>query len=404
MKTPQLEKKSLFDFNLRMGVSPLALFVLAIIVGLQATSLQAQYAGGDGTTDNPYQIAMADQLNFLGTDSANWDKEFKVVAPIDLTGLTYNVIGEPNQPFTGVFDGDCFPISNLNISAAANNAIGLFGTINGSGAVVRDVQLVDAVLNLAMISSVGAIAGNVIEGTLNECVAKNVTVAGFESVGGLVGSLNISAVVTNCYSSGSVTGRDNVGGLGGFNLQGSVSRSFSSCTVNTDGDSLGNGFGGLLGKNGGTVENCYAHGAVTGNINNGGLIGFNEPPAAVTNCYAANTVTGVLLTGGLLGNNGGLVVDESFWDEEVSLIATMCGSGSVGACDDNAGQTTSAMQDPNIYLANGWDFITEIVNGLNDIWKLYQPGSGYPQIWWEKFLLNPVLPNVTEYEFPLDGN
>ncbi len=73
-----------------------------------------------------------------------------------------------------------------------------------------------------------------------------------------------------------------------------------------------NNVGGLVGRNSGTIENCYNTGSVTGNGYVGGLVGWNNNGATVANCYAApasitswTTNKGVLIgywAGGTLSN------------------------------------------------------------------------------------------------------
>jgi hypothetical protein len=92
-----------------------------------------------------------------------------------------------------------------------------------------------------------------------------------ERVGGLAGENNGN--VSRCSSAGNIVGNKMVGGLVGLNYLGEVFDSYSKANVvlNEDFDA-----GGLVGNNtNGHISNCYSTGAVSGEHNVGGLLGSN---------------------------------------------------------------------------------------------------------------------------------
>ncbi len=102
----------------------------------------------------------------------------------------------------------------------------------------------------------------------------------------------------------SVTGQIDVGGLVGFN-KGTVSDCYATGSVTGETD-----VGGLVGFNGnvGVVRNSYFAGSVSdGESFTGGLVGFNE--GTVRGCYATGSVAGEIDVGGLVGFNKGTVND-----------------------------------------------------------------------------------------------
>ena len=106
-------------------------------------------------------------------------------------------------------------------------------------------------------------------------------------VGGVVGQ-NFGGSVENCYNIGKVTGSadsSNVGGVVGDN-RGTVENCY-----NTGNISGGNQVGGVVGRNfGGNVKNCYNTGEVSGTSNYvGGVVGENRKGASVINCYFLKT-------------------------------------------------------------------------------------------------------------------
>jgi len=105
-------------------------------------------------------------------------------------------------------------------------------------------------------------------GVINDVGVANATVAGVAVAGGLVG-IN-DGTVSNCYFTGSVTGKYSVGGLVGDN-NGIVSNSYAEGIITGEPWDTG----GLVGSNMGTISNSYSTGSVTGNEYIGGLVGRN---------------------------------------------------------------------------------------------------------------------------------
>ena len=169
---------------------------LLILLVTWAASDAADFAGGTGEPNDPYQIATAEQLILIGSDPNLLDKHFVLVNHIDL---------DPNLPgrhvftraviagqvdatsqflgaaFTGCFDGSSYRIRNLTINSNGANSLGLFGYIG------RDGRVYDLDLENALIiggSEIGGLAGYNL-GSVTHCKA-SVSVSGDWSVGGLV--------------------------------------------------------------------------------------------------------------------------------------------------------------------------------------------------------------------------
>ena len=50
------------------------------ILGVLTQSLLGQYAGGNGTADDPFLLETAEQMNTIGQQREHWDKHFKQIA------------------------------------------------------------------------------------------------------------------------------------------------------------------------------------------------------------------------------------------------------------------------------------------------------------------------------------
>ena len=238
--------------------------------------------------------------------------------------------------FTGVFDGNGHKISHLTITG--RSYLGLFGEL-AYGAKVKDLGVTDV----------------------------NISGSG-DVVGGLLGH-NQWGTVTRCYSTGTVYGDDNTGGLMGRN-SGHVTQCYS--TVAVSGDYLVGGLVGTSERNG-VVTDCYSTSTVSGRLTVGGLVGSNY--GSITASYSTGTVRGESRVGGLMGGNyyGNANVTSSFWDMD---------SSGQSSSAEGTGKTTAEMQTASTFVEAGWDFADETVNGTQDIWWIPE-GQDYPRLWWE---------------------
>jgi hypothetical protein len=405
--------------------------LLTITIFSLSLPAYAQYSGGTGEPNDPYQIATAEDLMLLGESPEDYDKHFIMTADIDL---------DPNLPgckvfdraiiapdmndatewfdgiaFTGAFDGNAHTISHLTI--AGGSYLGLFGVSN-TGARISNLGLIAVDVtgtgdfvggligsdygSIITCSSSGLVSGSGYVGGLVGYGGGNVdsshsgtSVSGTNQVGGLVGS-NAGSIYTS-YSSGLVSGVNDVGGLAGVN-GGTMTSSYSMSSVT--GESY---VGGLVGANGGygprggcfmgSIYDCYATGAVVGIDYVAGLLGYNM--GDVIRCHSTGAVTGattnisgLVLPGGECGGYDGPsyrvdYVDACFWDIETSGQTVSSGGG--------IGKTTAEMQNPNTYMAAGWDFIGQS-DGPHDIW-VEPEGGGYPILWWSL----PPLVNLPQF-------
>jgi len=135
-------------------------------------------------------------------------------------------------------------------------------------------------------------------GTVKNVGVIDAYVIGNEYVGGVVGRNH--GTVQNCYNTGTVSSNINVGGLIGYN-RGSVADCHNTGTVTGTGALMNQSdVGGLIGDNTGTVQNCYNTGTVNGKYRVGGVVGSIDN-STVQNCYNTGTVNGTFDVGGVAG-------------------------------------------------------------------------------------------------------
>ena len=274
---------------------------------------------GEGSQSYPYLISNAIELGAVcHYDSSAY---YKLTADIELSGIQWSTAAIPI--FNGNFDGGGHIINNLTMSGG--EYLGMFGKIAGS-AEICDIGL------------------------------ENISITGSgRYVGGLVGD-SFSGSVSNCYSSGDVTGGYFVGGLVGYNFYGSVS-------------------------------NCYSSGTVSGGERVGGLVGDSYYDS-VSNCYSSGDVTGGYFVGGLVGDSNSGSVSNCFWDIETSGIADP--EAGLEDTDGTIGKTTAEMQDVGTFLGAGWDFVGEDGNDSEDLWRMPYEMPGYPILAWEKDIAGDI--------------
>jgi hypothetical protein len=388
---------------------------------LSISCFSGKYGGGDGTAGDPYLIFTAEQFDAIGAEPADWDKHFKLMADIDLSGYPgheLHLLGiDEASPFSGVFDGDGHNISGLGRNSTQEYTSGaLFGCLTGT---VKGVGLIDPNVGGRLLYYTGSLVGDN-HGTISNCYAHDVNVVGAgwyagglvgrnmgtiadcnstglvhdRSAGGLVGrnggtimgsrsaavvsadaiagglvASNVSGTISNSCSTGTATGDDRTGGLVGNNYEGTITCCYSSATV------VGNdGVGGLVGENWqGLVTNCYSAANVKGDRLTGGVVG-DSGGGAITNCYAMGPTTGRWPVGGITHwRHDDDVVTGCFWDMET----TGCSLSAAGT-----GKTTVEMQTAATFLAAGWDFVGETANGSSDVWRIVE-GEDYPRLFWE---------------------
>jgi streptogramin lyase len=273
----------------------------------------AKYAGGSGTADDPYQIGSAADLLALAANTNDYNKCFILTADIDLSSYSFttaviapdtnDVSTPPGVPafdgtaFTGTFGGAEHKILNLtiNTNGAGNDYLGLFGKID-TGGKIKNLGLENVSITSGDYSHY--LGGQVgwLRGTISNCYSTGSVTGGNSSyypVGGLVGC-NYGGNIINCHSTVAVTGKTYLGGLVGYNYFGSTSitivnpgtiiNCYSTGSVSSVSGS--SAVGGLVGRLNGTIINCYSKGTVTDN--GGGLVGWYES-GYIINCYFLDT-------------------------------------------------------------------------------------------------------------------
>ena len=350
---------------------------------------KVDFAGGDGTVGNPYQIASSAQLWQMRNHLTS---HFELIKDLDLSVITeeegFDPIGDRSNRFEGTFDGKGKVIRNLRIDRSTEDEVGLFGFFIGE--VLKNIGLED--VDVKGKDGVGGLVGygyadriensyatgkvrgkEYVGGLMGSDVTRgitrnsyaNVDVSGDRNVGGLIGYHNNQARIENSYAMGDVAGIGDVGGLVGYN-DGRIENSYATGTVTGTGSKVG----GLVGDNdGGTVKNSYATGDVTGSGDYvGGLVGISS--GTIEKSYATGAVTGRSSIGGLLGflTEDGDIFGKNYWKEGSASKGVEVGGGG------NIIKKTDAELKALDAGETGW-------NEDEEIWN-FQAGQ-YPKLAWQ---------------------
>ena len=236
-----------------------------------------------------------------------------LAADLDLTGVEF----APIPLFGGTFMGDGHTISGVEITANGSEQ-GFFRKLSQS-AYVSDLHIQGKVIPGGSRSKVGGVAGYN-AGTVTDCSFTG-TVSGRDQVGGIVGCNDVTGIVQRCFTEGAVSGNHFVGGIAGSNA-GVVRLCGNNAKVNTEADqnsvdisdiTVGTitgteaaitvtDVGGVAGISSGVIRNCKNHAAVGYpymGYNIGGIAG--SITGYLTECENYGTVNGRKEVGGIAG-------------------------------------------------------------------------------------------------------
>ena len=307
---------------------------------------------GDGSEENPWKVATADDLQKIG-DAYGWTftAHYIQTANIDMNGIAnQKPIGTDFPNFAGSYNGAGYAIFNLKIENEGKDNTGLFGV---NGGVVR---------NLALI---------------------NPYVLGGGEFTGIFAGLNYG-VIENCYvANGYVDGKVSVGGFTGGNFAGIIRNSYCDCH-----EIRGNArVGGIAGENRGVMQNVYVTGGeVKGESEVGGVAGYNRY-GTIANCVALfanfripaglNTnvgrIAGAIEIGSEISNNYART-DMTLPDGYILFLSANHNDGAnVSAIDYKGANSGTWWSDTAQFLVEDWNFAANKLPTLKGVGGVQNP-------------------------------
>ena len=273
------------------------------------------FAGGSGTSSDPYLISTPQQLAYLSyliDDSSSYStyylgKYYEQTANLDMSAYWWNPIGKRHS-FCSIYDGNNYTISGIYTKAGTTadySYQGLFAEIRSNSARINYVHIINS--DIQGYNYVGGIAGYMAYGAYISNCSMSGSVSGNNYVGGIVGDgsqegklTSVAISISNCYNDATISGRQYVGGIaGGFTVIYTYLKAIYNCF------NLGNitasysHVGGIVGSASGNsansdieISDCYNRGNVTceGNFV-GGIVGLTQEMLICT-CYNTGIITG----------------------------------------------------------------------------------------------------------------
>ncbi|WNY27801.1 GLUG motif-containing protein [Methanolapillus ohkumae] len=265
-------------------------------------------------------VYVADDLKKIGGEWG-YNENIILMNDIEIVDETWRPIGYIGKPFTGdVFGGNhtiTFTKDTKFVQFSGStdaNGYGLFGNVYGIK--IENLNIITKG-NVTGENNAGLLAG-VAGGSSSDptiifnCSVRgdeNVSVNGKDNVGGLIGSF-VNGTMKNCSSNVSTHAEtNNVGGLIGYSYLCNISAVSATGSVKAG----KNNSGGLIGYDYfSKILNSYATGIVSaGEGNAGGFLGYAQDATKISYCTATGTVESPKKTGFIGG-----------WDEENKPIVT----------------------------------------------------------------------------------
>ncbi len=393
----------------------------AVPVGVSSVSAEntTEFAGGNGTAENPYLVETATHL-----DNVRFylDAHFRMIADIQFTTADFEEggdfydgvhgwepIGTESTPFEGQFDGDSHTITGLLCHQNGEGKIyaGLFGystgTIQNLGLLGGNISASSTPTSTSNYSSDASYAGGIAgynSGMISNCYnmgsvsATTSTddpafscaggIAGYNAYGGLIGNCynmgGVSAASTSTYTSSVNQSYSYASGIVGYNSgmigncynMGSVSSVFTTPYSSVSSHSYA---GGIAGYNSGTISNCYNIGSVSSAFTApyssvsshsyaGGIAGYNS--GTINNCYNIGSVSAAFsftassspsYAGGIAGYNSDKGTFSNCYYWEATHNGVCVGSDTTTRC------TFEQLKSQETFVGFDFDTVWELVEG-----------------------------------------
>ena len=271
------------------------------------------------------------ELKMIDLDNASRGRKYLQQGNIDLLDAEWT----PISKLEGIYDGGNFTVARLRVSLGNGNA-GLFAA---NGGTIRNVVIASASALRGQWHA-GMVCGEN-TGTIERCTNRaSVTDGGSNTLGGICG-YNNNGTISECLNTGTLTidatvPSDGTGGIVGYCGKGTI----TGCG-NTG------GIGGKPSKTGGIagqaddcqIADCYNTGDLVlpwgAGDNNGGIAGLTYNATLITRCYNTGTVTVEgSQAGGICGQlNAGATISSCY---NAGKVGAKWNSGGI------AGQSTDA--------------------------------------------------------------
>lgn len=233
---------------------------------------------------------------------------------------------------------------NLNIQQSGVSNVGLFGYVKGEGASISYIKTAGTIVGG---NATGGLVGCMENGEIFNC-ANSATVTGREQVGGIVGynpDNQRGKIYGTIINDGAINGTNMVGGLvgqwhGEWNLNGTYGTFTNTGDVN---GGTGASVGGIAGFADRTIKNAANSGNVVGGTSVGGIAGRCQAP--IENSYNTGDVRGTATTsqGEITGSPTGVFVGGiTGYTSANASISNCYNTGHISALSTSGGYLSNA--------------------------------------------------------------
>ena len=295
-------------------------------------TVASSFAGGTGSSTNPYTIANGSQLAYLAAsvaagsnykgkyfkltndiwlnDTANWETWDYFHQPANAwTPIGCFTNNSTNAPFSGNFDGGGHTVYGIFFSENQKSCYGLFGYVaNSLSGVIKNVKVDRSYMEA--VDNVGGIVGCMQNyGSIINCENAG-KVRGSYWTGGIAGYIGNSlgsTSVQSCTNSKFIRGSFVTGGIVGYAHENCVIDSCCNNATYVRGSEITGGIAGMAGLT--SFEACANLAEVRGVNKNGGIVG-TAISSDISRCVNLRGFTSRYRAGGLIGYmNGGTIVN-----------------------------------------------------------------------------------------------
>ena len=294
------------------------IFALAMMCGAQTPwngTVADAYNGGDGSAENPYQIATAEQLAFLTQQTNNGtggDDCYILTNDIILNdgdSLLWTPIGSTGA-FTGVFDGNNHKI--IGLYENGNKISGLFAVTEN--ATIKNLRIENATVleyeqAFVYLAFGGILIGKAINTNVIDCSVDGIIeIFSAVSNGGIIGRCDVdidesdTIFIKNCINYAEVHDNERCGGIVGKTNVDNGKLVIKGC----ENHGYVNGWtfaGGMVGEGDYNITNCDNYGEIVSEGTAGGMVGQGGSDCKITCCFnhESGKITGGMNTGGIIG-------------------------------------------------------------------------------------------------------
>lgn len=352
---------------------------------------------GSGTLNDPFIIYDATDLQAIEDNLSDYyELAFDIDASVT-SGWNGGLGFDPIINFDGNLDGKGYSISDLFINRPLEDDVGLIGA-SGNGLTISNLTLIDVdITGKDLVGSLIGISSK--NDTVSNCKTSG-SITGDDDIGGFLGwagaLVSERATFTDCSTSCLVTSvstapfAGQIGGFVGYSLHTDYTRCFAIGNVIGSADCQE--VGGFVGNQAtsGEYNKCFATGAVStgddgGDSYCGGFVGTAN--GGFTDCYARGAVTA---TGEYVGGFAGVSDDEDncYSTGAVTGVGANVGGfngnegGTTTECfwdTDTSGQAASAGAETGKTTSQMKDAATFTAWALSTIWNLVSTcNDGYP--------------------------